>query len=65
MPRATVVAIPLRDEAKRIGGCLAAVSYTHLDVYKRQLLHAGSEFDARPFGLVAQQQLMGFRHGDA
>jgi glycosyltransferase involved in cell wall biosynthesis len=26
MPRATVVAIPLRDEAKRIGGCLAALS---------------------------------------
>jgi glycine cleavage system aminomethyltransferase T len=29
------------------------------------LLHAGSEFGARPFGLVAQQQLMGSRHGDA
>jgi Glycosyl transferase family 2 len=26
MPRAAVVAIPLRDEAKRIGGCLAALS---------------------------------------
>jgi glycine cleavage system aminomethyltransferase T len=29
------------------------------------LLHAGSEFGARPFGMVAQQQLMGFDHGDA
>jgi glycine cleavage system aminomethyltransferase T len=29
------------------------------------LLHAGSEFGARPFGMVAQRQLMGFGHGDA
>jgi glycine cleavage system aminomethyltransferase T len=29
------------------------------------LLHAGSEFAARPFGMVAQRQLMGFHRGDA
>jgi sarcosine oxidase subunit alpha len=62
---AHVNATILRSDCEGLPGFLILNTRDLAEHVWSALLHAGSEFDARPFGLVAQQQLMGFRHGDA
>jgi heterotetrameric sarcosine oxidase gamma subunit len=62
---AHVNATILRSDCEGLPGFLILNTRDLAEHVWSALLHAGSEFGARPFGLVAQQQLMGFRHGDA
>jgi glycine cleavage system aminomethyltransferase T len=62
---AHVNATILRSDCESLPGFLILNTRDLAEHVWSALLHAGSEFSARPFGLVAQRQLMGFRHGDA
>jgi glycine cleavage system aminomethyltransferase T len=61
---AHVHATILRIDCESLPGFLILNTRDLAEHVWNALLHAGSEFGARPFGLVAQR-LMGFRHGDA
>jgi glycine cleavage system aminomethyltransferase T len=55
----------LRSDCETLPGFLILNTRDLAEHVWSALLHAGSPFGARPFGMVAQQQLMGLHHGDA
>jgi glycine cleavage system aminomethyltransferase T len=62
---AHVNATILRYDCESLSGFLILNTRDLAEHVCSALLHAGSEFAARPFGMVAQQQLMGLHLGDA
>jgi glycine cleavage system aminomethyltransferase T len=62
---AHVNATILRSDCASLPGFLILNTRDVAEHVWNALLHAGGEFGAHPFGMVAQQHWMGFRHADA
>jgi glycine cleavage system aminomethyltransferase T len=62
---AHVNATILRTDSANIPGFLILNTRDVAEHVWNTLLHAGAEFNVQPFGVIAQQQWMGFRHDQA